>query len=155
MECGKKQNQISSDQKHCTVKKDFLSIVCVDDEKLILDVINYFILDAFPGAGIRQARNGNEALTYCLAQRPDILVTNVNMPGMTGIELIKELRKARLEIPTLITSGNCTYERLKREGVQLGEKVRFIIKPFSGRQIIDEIKILVKSVKDAGECYIT
>ena len=62
--------------------------------------------------------------------------------------MIKKLQNARLEIPTLLTSGNCTYERLAREGVQLGEKVRFIIKPFSGEQIIGEIKILVKSVKD-------
>jgi YesN/AraC family two-component response regulator len=133
------------DQKFSLLKKDLLSIVCVDDEALILDMINYFIRDAFPDSEMRQARNGNEALTYCLAQPPDILVTNVNMPGMTGIELIKELRKARLEIPTLITSGDCTYERLEREGVLLGEKVRFIIKPFSGTQIIDEIKMLVTS----------
>ncbi len=152
---GNKENQILCDQKHSTVKKDFLSIVCVDDEKLILDIINYFILDAFPDAEIRQARNGNEALTYCFAQPPDILVTNVNMPGMTGIRLIKELRNARLEIPTLITSGNCTYEQLEREGVQLGEKVRFIIKPFSGKQLIDEIEILVKTMKDPRECSIT
>jgi YesN/AraC family two-component response regulator len=138
----------SFNQKHRAIEKKILSIVCADDEKLMLDIINYFILDAYPDAEIRLARDGNEALTYCLAQPPDILVTNVNMPGMTGIELIKELQKVRLEIPTLLTSGNCTYERLAREGVQLGEKVRFIIKPFSAEQIIDEIIILVKSVKD-------
>ncbi len=151
MDRWNKENQISCDQKHGTVKKDLLSIVCVDDEKLVLDIMNYFILDAFPDAEIRHALNGNEALAYCFAQPPDILVTNVNMPGMTGIELIKELRNARLEIPTLITSGNCTYEQLEREGVQLGEKVRFIIKPFLGKQLIDEMAVLVKSVNDAKQ----
>ncbi len=65
--------------------------------------------------------------------------------------MIKELRNARLEIPTLITSGNCTYEQLEREGVQLGEKVRFIIKPVLGKQLIDEMAVLVKSVNDAKQ----
>ena len=148
MDHGNKENQTSLNQKHSTIKKKVISIVCADDEKLMLDMINYFILDAFPDAEIRQAQDGNEALTYCLAQPPDILVTNVNMPVISGIDLIKELRKARLEIPTLITSGNCTYERLEREGVQLSEKVRFIIKPFSAEQMIDEIKVLVKSAKN-------
>ena len=149
MDTGNKENQKSRNQKHSKIKQRVLSIVCADDEKLVLEMINCFILDMFPNAEIRQALNGNEALICCLAQSPDILVTNVNMPGMSGIELIKELRKARLEIPTLITSGNCTYDRFEREGVKLGEKVQFILKPFSGDQIASEINILLKSIKDA------
>ncbi len=148
MERFNRDSQTSRNQRHSNVKKNVLSIVCADDEKLMIDMINCCIRDAFPDVIIRQAENGNEALTSCLEQPPDVLITNVNMPGMTGIQLIKELRRAKLEIPTLITSGNCTYERLQREGIQLNQRIRFIYKPFSAEQIIAEIKDLVKSLKD-------
>ena len=85
MDRGNKENQKSHNQDHNTMKNKVLSIVCADDEKLMLDMINYFILDAYPDAEIRQAQDGNAALTCCFAQPPDILVTNVNMPGMTGL----------------------------------------------------------------------
>jgi DNA-binding NtrC family response regulator len=121
-----------------------LSIVCVEDDDVALDLVVQIIRSVFPTADIREFRYGDAAPAYCLADPPDVLVTNVNMPRLTGIELVKELRRRGLTMPTLITSGTCSMERFKREGIQFDRRLRFVQKPFTMEQIISEIKALME-----------
>ena len=121
-------------------------ILCAEDCDTTRGLIVQIIRAAWPEAEVREARNGQEALASCLAHRPDLLITNVIMPGMSGIELMKELRIGGLEFPAIVTSGYSSAERCEREGVRMCGSVRFLKKPFTEDDVVSGIR----SLREAG-----
>ena len=69
-------------------------LMLVDDEKLILDGLKY-ILD-WNGMGVKivhEAKNGKEALDKFKEEPVDIIITDINMPIISGLDLISEIKK--------------------------------------------------------------
>lgn len=79
-------------------------IVVADDSalmrRLVGDVLTRGGFDVVAGA-----RNGDEALAACRAHRPDTMTLDLSMPGMGGIEVLKELRQEREELPVVVVSA--------------------------------------------------
>jgi CheY-like chemotaxis protein len=122
---------------------NMLSLVCVEVDDTTLDLMVQVLGEEFPEAEIRAFRNGPDALASCLADPPALLITNVVMPGMSGIELIKAMRQQGMEVPTFITSGYYSAKRCEREGIRTGGTTRFLAKPFSGDALIAMVQSLV------------
>lgn len=79
-------------------------ILIVDDDLFVREMLSS-ILEA-SGYDIIMAENGLEALNKCIAdQNIDLIVSDVNMPVMDGIQLIKEIRKQGLEVPIIMVTG--------------------------------------------------
>ena len=96
-----------------------LSILVVDDEQPIRELLRWMLGDA--GHVVYEAAEGNEALEF-LRQNPpvDIVLSDINMPGMDGIELSKCVWAEWPQLPVLLISG-----RPPPAGVKA-----FIAKPF-------------------------
>jgi twitching motility two-component system response regulator PilH len=76
---------------------------------------------------------------------PDLIVSDVNMPGMNGVELIKWIRNERkLEMPILVLSSRCDQVGLREELRAPG--IRVVPKPFSPSRLIVEIDRLLGGV---------
>lgn len=80
-------------------------VLLVDDEPAILDLMSYRITKKV-GAKVLTANNGAEAiLELYKADRVDLIITDISMPGMTGIEMLHHIRKKGDKIPIIILTG--------------------------------------------------
>lgn len=85
---------------------DPLKILLVDDEELVRHGTADMLTDM--GHDVKQAASGAQALHLLRDGRFDVLVSDYLMPGMTGVELIEELRRQRNSIPVLLITGFAT-----------------------------------------------
>jgi DNA-binding NtrC family response regulator len=127
------------------------TILVVEDCEELRDIIVECLLDKQPGLSIETASNGVEALDRIAERAPSILITNMNMPKMNGIDLLKTLHERGISIPTLVTSGWWTQEAFEKELAERGvvpEKIIvFLQKPFR----FDELGVLVEKLRQDGD----
>lgn len=107
-------------------------VMIVEDEPPIIRYINRLISDCNRGfTVVATAENGMEAMEKIKAEVPDVVVTDVRMPVMDGIALIKELRRKYPEVYTVIVSGYQDFEYAK-EALKAGA-VDYLLKPLEPR----------------------
>jgi len=140
---GAVANREQENIQETTGDKDVLTILHVEDDDTTRELCRELLRVAFPDAQIHEAKNGHEALAAWREHPPTLLITNVVMPAMTGIELIRTLQRDGREIPTVITSGFYTADRCEQEGIRLGEKMRFLRKPFEGDAFISAVRSVI------------
>lgn len=119
-----------------------IRIVVADDED-VRDIIADFIENACGDSYevIGRAENGEQALELVRCMRPDILVTDICMPGMDGLKLIRELNGLSFKVRTLIISG---YDEFAYAKTAIGLGVAdYLLKPFSP----DELQAALDKMK--------
>lgn len=104
-------------------------ILIVDDEKMITDLISAHLHDC--GYDTLTANNGNEAMAL-LQRQPDLLILDINMPGLSGLELCRNIRD-HIACPILFVTARVT-ELDKINGLQYGGD-DYITKPFSLKEL--------------------
>lgn len=110
----------------------FPSILIVDDEPSILQSLGGLLADE--GFEVIEATNGYEALKIIDAESPDLVLLDIWMPGIDGIETLKEIKKSHHILPVIIISGHGTIETAVR-ATKLGA-YNFIEKPLSIDKVI-------------------
>ena len=106
-------------------------ILIIDDEEGYRKVLSNSLADL--GYETKAVKNGFEALEEMKRQRYSIILLDVKMPGMDGIELLDQIKGTRFPSQIVIITAY-TYEDVAKEAVRKGAK-KVIIKPFS----IDDI----------------
>ena len=102
-------------------------VIIVDDEPVIRRGLRETIeWDALGLEVAGEAADGKEALKLIREIRPEILITDIRMPEMDGIELIREIKKLDLNIKITILSGYSDYDYLKA-AIRLGTAKSFLI----------------------------
>ena len=81
-------------------------VLIVDDDSQILDAIEEFALETF-NCDITRAENGVDALRLALANDYDLVVTDQNMPRMTGLEFIDQIKRTKPDLAIILFSS-CT-----------------------------------------------
>lgn len=112
------------------------NILVVDDERDVCD----FFQDTLPEEGYRvlTALNGKDALALVRKERPDMVLLDIKMPGLDGIEVLERIKKIDESIAVVMITG---YGDLKtaREAMRLGA-FDYVTKPFS----LDFIKAVLR-----------
>jgi two-component system, response regulator YesN len=123
-------------------------IVIVDDEKIICEGIKSKIcrIENLEVDEVYTALNGQAALDLVDQVDPDIIITDIQMPLMNGIELIKKLSIEKPNIKSLVLSGYDDFEYV-REAFRLGA-VDYLLKPASVIELEEKIKVVIKKLKD-------
>lgn len=114
-----------------------LKIVIVEDMPLLRSIIKDYLSDR--GFAPRIFDNAAEALQLLESERVDMVITDLYMPGMDGIELTKEIRKTLKSFRTpviMLTSEQ--NESKKNEALKAGVSA-YLTKPVSGDQLAEEI----------------
>ncbi|ODM25339.1 hypothetical protein A7W90_03365 [Clostridium sp. Bc-iso-3] len=115
-----------------------LKMLIADDEQIILDGLKQSIdWKSYDIEIAGTARNGIEALELVNTLKVQIVVTDIRMPGLSGLELVKEIRKARQEVRIIIISAYEQFE-FAQEAISLGV-LSYITKPLKKKKIIDEV----------------
>lgn len=109
-------------------------VLLVEDCRELRDIMAHYLIDKHPGLSIETASDGIEALDKIAQRTPALLITNVNMPRMDGITLLKTLQERGISLPTLATSGWWTQKSFEKEladrGVVPTNAIVFLNKPF-------------------------
>jgi two-component system response regulator MprA len=123
------------------------TVLLVEDCIELRDIMVHYLLDRHPGLSIETASDGVEALDKIAQRAPVLLITNINMPRMNGITLLKTLYERGISLPTLATSGWWTRETLEKElalqGLVPDSAIEFLQKPFQFedlRRLIDKLR---------------
>lgn len=115
------------------------TVLIVDDDPDIVDIISICLKDnnIIP----EKAYNGPEALEKTKNKTVDLILLDINMPGMNGFEVIKHLKedKATCDIPVVVLTGTYISEDDKKHGLTLGV-AKYLTKPFSADDLVKELK---------------
>jgi two-component system, response regulator YesN len=115
-----------------------LKMIIADDEQFILEGLKDSIdWKSFDINVVGAAINGVEALNMTIDLKPNIILTDIKMPGLSGLELIKEIKKIRGDIKIILISA---YEQFDfaQEAISLGV-LSYITKPLKKQIVIDEV----------------
>ena len=116
-----------------------LRLLIADDERVIREMIHDLI--DWNSLGIEVVglcKNGIEAYDMVLDEYPDIVLTDIKMPGLSGLELIQKVSELNQNIQFIILSGYGEFEYAK-EAMQYGVR-HYLLKPCNEYQIIDIMK---------------
>ena len=118
------------------------AVLVVDDEAAIRDMIGFALEQA--DMNVQSAANASEALLSISGNRPDIILMDWMMPGVSGIELTRRLRKDSFskDIPIIMLTARVTEDN-KVAGLEAGTD-DYVIKPFSPRELIARIRAVLR-----------
>lgn len=116
-------------------------ILVVDDEQTICDLLNDGLCQC--GYLCSTAFTGNEALTKLKTQNFDLLLLDIKLPDLSGIEVLREIRSSNMNILTIIITGINDVDTAV-EAVKLGAS-DFIVKPFALDRVITCVSTALKA----------
>ena len=116
-------------------------ILVADDEAHILHVVSMKLRNA--GYEVVTAVDGEEALELCASEIPDLLITDFQMPFMSGLELCKEIRAAEetRNIPAIMLTAR-GFDIEPAEMIEAGIAA-VLAKPFSPREVLEKVTALL------------
>ena len=123
------------------------TILIVDDEDSIRDMLS-IALDA-AGYNVLQAINAQTAHTIAVDRNPDLILLDWMMPGTTGLELLRRLKRDEIteKIPVIMLTAKA-QEANKLSGLDAGAD-DYIVKPFSPRELISRVKAVLRRIDRA------
>lgn len=110
------------------------SILIVDDERLICDLLAELLEEE--GYQVIRAYDGESGLAAAERRRPDLILSDIMMPGMDGVTLIRRLRDRGVRAPAVLMSAVYADVDLPR--------VRFVPKPFDVDDVLDVVDRLFR-----------
>ena len=123
-------------------KKYNLSLLYIEDEPFILQNAVEFLSDQF--LEIYEARDGKEGFALYEEKKPDIIITDIEMPKMDGLELCREIRKTDENTPIIITTAFTDQDYLL-QAIELN-LVKYLIKPIQEELLNEALGICVSKL---------
>ncbi|AXG68398.1 alkaline phosphatase synthesis transcriptional regulatory protein PhoP [Kordia sp. SMS9] len=131
------------------MKKKDIKILLVDDEPDILEIVGYNLSSA--GYNLTTANNGVEAIAKAKKIKPHLIIMDVMMPEMDGIEACENIRKESSLANTIITFLTARGEDYSQvAGFDAGAD-DYITKPIKPKVLVSKVKALLRRLKDDEE----
>jgi len=118
---------------------DVARILVVDDEPKIVQLVRDYLERA--GFAVSTARDGNEALMRAHQERPDLIVLDLGLPGLDGLEVTRRLRRDS-GVPIIMLTAR-HEETDKVVGLELGAD-DYVTKPFSPRELEARVRAVLR-----------
>jgi two-component system alkaline phosphatase synthesis response regulator PhoP len=124
-------------------------ILIVDDEKDIVKMLDYNLKKE--GYKTASAYDGEKALDLAKRDIPDLIILDIMLPGIDGLEVCKMLKKEpkTSNIPIIMLTAK-TQEADKIVGLELGAD-DYVTKPFSPREVVARVKAILRRSKEKGK----
>jgi|JYMV01.1.fsa_nt_gi YesN/AraC family two-component response regulator len=114
------------------------SVMIADDDPITIKVLSAILNSDDDYNVVATVENGMDAITVSGEHKPDIICLDINMPGMTGMAAIPEIRIASPETRIIMISG-CATMNLVNSSLEAGAE-DFIIKPFDFEKVMAILK---------------
>ena len=120
--------------------KDGVPILVVDDEAAIRRLLRTSLPPQ--GFAVEEAASGGEALEQMARSQPDLVILDLGLPDMDGVEVIRKIRSAGSKLPILVLSSRGD-ERGKVEALELGAD-DYVTKPFGMAELVARIRTALR-----------
>jgi YesN/AraC family two-component response regulator len=120
------------------ISEAVISLLVVDDDKMARDVISLIIAREFPNSTIYLAENGKTGLELFKEHTPDIVITDINMPVMDGIQMVSEIKSVKDNTRFIVLTGY-SDEDYTAQFCELGVK-ECIVKPIVFKRLFNAIE---------------
>jgi len=125
------------------LKKLNYNLLYVEDEAFIRRIAVSYLRPYF--AEIYQASDGVEAMEIYNREKPDMIITDIEMPNMDGLTLCKEIRKNDKKTPIIITTAYTSTEYLL-EAVSLN-LIKYLVKPMEEEPLFEAINLCIEQIE--------
>lgn len=115
-------------------------VLVVDDEQSIVTLLQFNLEQA--GFSVIVALDGKEALQTAKKEKPDLIILDLMLPEINGLEVCKELRHEKISTPILMLTAKGD-ELDKIIGLELGAD-DYLTKPFSPREVVARVKAILR-----------
>lgn len=122
-----------------TIKGESYKVLVVDDDKSTREAIEDFLQHQNQNLAIKTASDGNTALDLVKAENFDIIITDLKMPGMDGLEVLRSVKEIEPDAVVILVTGYATVETAI-EAMKHGA-YDYITKPFR----LEELLIVIKN----------
>ncbi|MBI4397174.1 MAG: response regulator [Elusimicrobia bacterium] len=112
------------------------TILVIDDEPGYLDLLAFEL--SRRGFFVLTAPNGLEALDILEKERPDLIITDMRMPVMDGLDTVISIREKHADLPIILVTGFSTEERVQR--VLAYQATSYLKKPFELEMLMEAIQ---------------
>jgi two-component system phosphate regulon response regulator PhoB len=119
-------------------------ILLVEDDPDIRYLVSYKLVRA--GFAVHEAADGPAALTEARREIPDLVILDVRMPGMSGLEVCRELRAApgTARVPIIMLTARARTQDL--EQAYAAGATDYVVKPFNLRELVERVETLLARV---------
>lgn len=122
-------------------------VLVVDDEQSIVTLLKYNLEQA--GYTVVTAMDGEEGIKLAADEKPDLMVLDLMLPKLDGIEVCKLLRQQKINVPILmLTAKDDEFDKVL--GLELGAD-DYMTKPFSPREVVARVKAILRRVQTLPE----
>jgi two-component system OmpR family response regulator len=122
-------------------------VLVVDDEPSIVDAIATAL--RYEGFEVDQAANGRAALRAAQEKPFDLIVLDIMMPDLDGLEVTKRLRAGGVRVPVLFLTARDSVED-KITGLTVGGD-DYVVKPFSLAEVVARVRVILRRTKESAE----
>lgn len=119
------------------------SVLVIEDDPSIILGLQLNLSRA--GYRVRMARDGEEGLEAVAAERPDLVLLDLMLPGVDGLELLRRIRAGDERLPVVILTA-LSAEQDKIKGLDLGAN-DYVTKPFSVAELLARVRAALRSTK--------
>jgi DNA-binding response OmpR family regulator len=119
------------------------TILVVDDEPKIVKLVRDYLERA--GFGVRVAAEGRSAVALARAEKPDLVILDLGLPQMDGLDVTRELRRVS-NVPIIMLTGR-SEESDKLIGLELGAD-DYVTKPFSPKELVARVRVLFRRMDE-------
>lgn len=115
-----------------------LKVMTVDDSRTMRDMVKFTLAEA--GYAVLEAEDGKQALDVLSRDKADVIITDLNMPNMDGLELIKALRGQPQYSSTPILMLTTEADDTKKNAGRAAGATGWIVKPFNPEKLLSVVK---------------
>ena len=108
----------------------------VDDDNLMREMLKA-ILRSEEYQVVGEASNGEDALALCARLKPRLVLLDINMPKMDGLQVLEAIRQAQPETKIIMVSAEATMDKVT-EAIKKGA-AGFVVKPFNAARVLDKV----------------
>ena len=124
----------------CRADGNPISVLVVDDEAVLAEMVSMAL--RYEGWNIATATDGSSAIASARAQRPDVVVLDVMLPDMSGLDVLHKLREESPQLPVLLlTAKDALEDRIA--GLTAGGD-DYVTKPFSIEEVVLRLRALLR-----------
>lgn len=124
------------------------TVYFIEDESVLRNLFNEYFSIALPEINILgQSGNGQDALQECLNLKPDLVMIDIRMPEVSGLEILHILKKRLPDTKTIIFTGIASPETIQ---IAVQGKVDAFLEKADG---MDQVKQAIESIKSGNRYY--
>ena len=119
-----------------------MRVFIVDDSKIVCDGLQQMLINIADVVIVGQAHNAEDAIVSISEEKPDVVILDIRLPGLSGIDVLKDIRDKKLPIRVIMLT-NYTYSQYRKKCEELGADYFF--------DKVTEIEIIPKVIAELAK----